>query len=794
MSQLFDPFFALLQGPDLVARTAGEAELAEQWQAHLGWIGSLGSEPVPVPETEVLQRTERCLEHTRHRLISEGRIRAISDDLAVPGFALAFAALRAIRHVPKPPVDPRPVPPARLTHLALSQEQVSHRAPPRDAQWTLFGVSVLLFVVVGALIWDVGFAISLLVVVIFHEFGHFAAMRAFGYRNVHVLALPLVGGVAMGHDVDPGSTKRAWMSLMGPLPGILLGWALLYLSLSAPGAPDWLFPLAVTFLLINYLNVLPIPPLDGAHVLEELLPLRWARLQTLVLGIAAVGGAVAAWHYEFYLLTIIALLQLPGLPGRWKLHGIESEYQRDPLPAGLDRSARMQRVMERLDQRLGPAMHAGQRIGHALHVLHRIDTRPMGHAARAVTALVFVCLLAVPIAGLIGMRAIDAEQAALSARDENDQARRESWQREAAALPLQVLLETAAESTETSLAPPAVDAEIEQAAARLGAELPDDLRRFYLTSNGLAALDLLPVASVGPHPPDVEALLGYTEGKLTLSNLAGEWIEISGDEMKSWWYLGGASEAPVFYLPTPHPSLPGVRLVDAFIESPAVYVGLRAWLENHWVDQKQSDAWMAESRQAQQRSRAELTEAPIETLLAAWPEPAWWSGLLFAELATPGGADEADLVELERRLGLPLPEDLRTVLAAHNGFPPLRLLDSTRVGRWADQSEHLSEAVRDRLYGGRDVAGGVVTGLTDIDDQDGFHVDINHASQIAHCVLVAGSVADPTTGAAPFPRLLWCPNGQPARWVDPMARRGYDRLRDWILPQAVLAHAGRTSP
>ena len=45
ISQPFDAYFELLQGGDLVARTASEPTLAAQWQAHRRWVETLGSSP-----------------------------------------------------------------------------------------------------------------------------------------------------------------------------------------------------------------------------------------------------------------------------------------------------------------------------------------------------------------------------------------------------------------------------------------------------------------------------------------------------------------------------------------------------------------------------------------------------------------------------------------------------------------------------------------------------------------------------------------------------------------------------
>ena len=229
ISQPFDCFFASTQIDEIVARTAGELDFAKQWNAHLNWVGSLVGEPRIEDDEGILDTVSGAMERQRQTLISRGKLRAITPDLAVPKLRFALSLLRDYLRMPKPPLDPRPVPAGRRALLARAQELVRHRAPPRRTQWALFGVSVAMFMALGAVFWDAWIALGILLVVMIHELGHFLAMRAFGYRNVHVMALPLVGGVAMGVDANPAAVRQAWMSLMGPLPGIVFGWILLAL-------------------------------------------------------------------------------------------------------------------------------------------------------------------------------------------------------------------------------------------------------------------------------------------------------------------------------------------------------------------------------------------------------------------------------------------------------------------------------------------------------------------------------------------------------------------------------------
>lgn len=71
---------------------------------------------------------------------------------------------------------------------------------------------------------------ALVLVLAVHEAGHFIAMKVFGYTDLKVFFIPLVGAAASGRKIDATPTQRALVSLMGPLPGIVLAFAASFLA------------------------------------------------------------------------------------------------------------------------------------------------------------------------------------------------------------------------------------------------------------------------------------------------------------------------------------------------------------------------------------------------------------------------------------------------------------------------------------------------------------------------------------------------------------------------------------
>lgn len=778
ISQPFDPYFACAQNERLVARTGLEPAFAAQLAAHREWVAGLGSEVVPADEHVLADMAGPENERIRAALIARGALRALGPDVAVPRFAFAIRLLWTYLRTPNPPPDARPVPPERLALLARAIEIVRHRAPPRTAQWILFGVSVLLFMAIGAAFWNAQVALAILVVVIVHELGHFLAMRAFGYRNTHILALPLVGGVAMGIDAAPHATKRAWMSLMGPLPGIFIGWALLALALSG-AAPEWmagsLLPLAAIFLFVNYLNVLPIPPLDGAHVVDAMLPPRMARVQTVFLAIAATVGGWLAWQYGLPLLTFLAGLQLLGLPAMWRLHGVERELAGFAAHAAEAPAAKMLRVLRTLERRLGPATNAAQRVGQATAVITRLDTKPMGHLARLATGIVYAVLLAVPVAALVMLPEMFATPSARmesgTAGPEQSERERDSTLARAAALPLAELLRVPGADALPESASVDVIADAEK---RLGRALPTDLRNVYAVANGSESAGLFAIEDVRAAAAYLDEWIAPYAKTLALERESGAWVEIPLADARGWWHVGGDDEAPLFYLPDGHAQLPGKRVVSWFLESPSAHADVREWLVQAWAERAESERYLAQARERERVVRAELRDAPVARLLASFEQPSLLVRMMIDEPAWPDGADDAALDAAADRLGLALPPDLRELYALHDGFPPLGVLPSAQLATWADsrarfveRHEDLAQRIRtvqSAASGGGEALGGLET------------------SDLERCVLVAANAVDERL----MPRLAWCaPTTPHAGWIDVGAARRHASFRDWLLEQAV---------
>ena len=119
---------------------------------------------------------------------------------------------------------------------------------------------------------DSSSAIALVIVltgvVVFHEFGHFVAMKIYKYRELGMFFIPLLGAYVSGKKQEVSQKQSAIILLAGPVPGIFLGIILHFISIQLD--LDFLNSVAWILIFLNVLNLLPVYPLDGGQLLHRL--------------------------------------------------------------------------------------------------------------------------------------------------------------------------------------------------------------------------------------------------------------------------------------------------------------------------------------------------------------------------------------------------------------------------------------------------------------------------------------------------------------------------------------------
>lgn len=160
----------------------------------------------------------------------------------------------------------------------LSQEPVyppKYTAPPASVRsiWIRSLLSLAVYLAIGYYIFPTYQMLLLITaIVVFHECGHFLAMKLFRYKDLGIFFIPLLGAYVSGSKRDVSQKESAVILLAGPLPGILVGIAFYLLGRADAYAHVGHISfetIGLAFILLNLINLLPIYPLDGGQLLNR---------------------------------------------------------------------------------------------------------------------------------------------------------------------------------------------------------------------------------------------------------------------------------------------------------------------------------------------------------------------------------------------------------------------------------------------------------------------------------------------------------------------------------------------
>lgn len=141
--------------------------------------------------------------------------------------------------------------------------------------WIKSALSLALYLALGYFIFSRNWVFLLIVtaIIIFHELGHFVAMKIFKYNDLGIFFIPLLGAYVSGTKQEVSQQQSAIILLAGPVPGIVLG----IIFMLIPGNHNIMISETISLdevgkaaILLNLLNLLPIYPLDGGQLLHRL--------------------------------------------------------------------------------------------------------------------------------------------------------------------------------------------------------------------------------------------------------------------------------------------------------------------------------------------------------------------------------------------------------------------------------------------------------------------------------------------------------------------------------------------
>jgi Zn-dependent protease len=393
-----------------------DASVQELWLAHQAKVTNLSLVPIRLSVENFLQSLAAYAADTVAFSVKHGRFRWVDIGISYrhplgTAIQIVFNAARDM-HFSKTAGVPQ--------SIAAQQSQMQQEIktflqnqipkPPmskRKRGWLALG-SLALFAAVYATKFGPTTLVIFLAALILHEGGHLLAMLIFGYRNPAVLFIPYLGALATARKDHASLTEKVWISLAGPLPGLILGVSIAIMH--TQGLPG---PMALThwysdgnhwreasqiLIGLNLFNLFPIYPLDGGQISDLLV---FSRNPYLGVIYKSIGVALLLLLGLFSpLMFVFGLLMALSIPSSFRVARwfakLRKELRDIPWP---DDDASAELIFTRLQS--APKLSSGQRSMIAAGIIEsrRAETAPWW-SRLGLSAIYLVSLLGGIMGGL----------------------------------------------------------------------------------------------------------------------------------------------------------------------------------------------------------------------------------------------------------------------------------------------------------------------------------------------------------------------------------------------------------
>ncbi|MCO5259981.1 MAG: site-2 protease family protein [Crocinitomicaceae bacterium] len=170
--------------------------------------------------------------------------------------------------------------------------------------WAATVFSIVLFILVFLFLFsnEINFILSLVLVLIIHELGHFSMMKLFRYKNVKMFFIPLMGAFVHGKKDEYSQKEGLLVVSAGPFPGIIIGFVLMLIS--QHWNSPFTFQFGALFFILNIINLVPLDPLDGGLLFKLLVSKNQERFLMIFSFISSLLIIGAGFMFNSFLMML----------------------------------------------------------------------------------------------------------------------------------------------------------------------------------------------------------------------------------------------------------------------------------------------------------------------------------------------------------------------------------------------------------------------------------------------------------------------------------------------------------
>lgn len=281
------------------------------------------------------------------------------------------------------------------------------RAPPEQRQ---SAAPLLLFAAtLGTFVWieksggSLADALILAGVLMFHELGHWLAMKVFGYRDTKIFFIPFFGAAASGESEGVPVWQETIVLLMGPVPGTVIGLVLMLAGVAPKGTT--LHTVALLLVVVNGFNLLPLEALDGGRILRRVISVRRPWLEAASTFAMSIAMLIVARHLHSIALGVVGSLgMLRILPGLKNAQTARAFRERWPaMPARLTDCPDdyVRELFAATATALGTRAKVEIRVPWMKSLHQRIVRRDLPRAAAAGLLFAYIATVGVTVVGFV---------------------------------------------------------------------------------------------------------------------------------------------------------------------------------------------------------------------------------------------------------------------------------------------------------------------------------------------------------------------------------------------------------
>jgi Zn-dependent protease len=176
------------------------------------------------------------------------------------------------------------------------------------------GGTMLLSMLAYSLVYGWRYAVGFVLLLFFHELGHYLAARQRGLNVGVPTFIPFVGAwiqlKEMPHDVE----TEAYVGFAGPLAGTVAALACYWFARET--GSGLLLALSYSGFMLNLFNLIPISPLDGGRITAIISPKVWLAGAPLL--------AALFFYHPSPMLILIAVLAYPQIKAALSKKGVDA--------------------------------------------------------------------------------------------------------------------------------------------------------------------------------------------------------------------------------------------------------------------------------------------------------------------------------------------------------------------------------------------------------------------------------------------------------------------------------------